>query len=80
MMVSFCVVVFLPRDVLDEILDLIESVSGGPTYSCCCAPIFFVIRCANTSRVPFYFGSVSCFLVHRVGLNYHDIIDFQRVL
>ena len=31
MMVSFCAV---PRDVLDEILDLIESVSEGfPTYS-----------------------------------------------
>ena len=28
MMVSFCAVL-LPRDVLDEILDLIESVSGG---------------------------------------------------
>ena len=28
MMVSFCAVLF-PRDVLDEILDLIESVSGG---------------------------------------------------
>ena len=33
MMVSFCAVLF-PRDVLDEILDLIESVSEGfPTYS-----------------------------------------------
>ena len=33
MMVSF-VLSFLPRDVLDEILDLIESVSEGfPTYS-----------------------------------------------
>ena len=27
--------IFFPRDVLDEILDLIESVSEGfPTYSC----------------------------------------------
>ena len=33
MMVSFCAVLF-PRDVLDDILDLIESVSEGfPTYS-----------------------------------------------
>ena len=33
MMVSFCAVHF-PRDVFDEILDLIESVSEGfPTYS-----------------------------------------------
>ena len=33
MMVSF-VLSFFPRDVLDEILDLIESVSEGfPTYS-----------------------------------------------
>ena len=33
MMLSFCAVLF-PRDVLDEILDLIESVSEGfPTYS-----------------------------------------------
>ena len=32
-MVSFCAILF-PRDVLDEILDLIESVSEGfPTYS-----------------------------------------------
>ena len=26
---------FFPRDVLDEILDLIESVSEGYYYSCC---------------------------------------------
>ena len=33
MMVSFCAG-FFPGDVLDEILDLIESVSGGfPTFS-----------------------------------------------
>ena len=33
MMVSFCVVLF-PRGVLDEILNLIESVSEGfPSYS-----------------------------------------------
>ena len=38
MMVSFYAVLF-PRDVLDEILDLIESVSEGfPTYS-------FVLTC-----------------------------------
>ena len=34
MMVSFCAVLFFSRDVLDEIFDLIESVSGGfPIYS-----------------------------------------------
>ena len=34
MMVSFCAVLFSPRDILDEILNLIESVSEGfPTYS-----------------------------------------------
>ena len=33
-MVSFCAVLFFPRDILDEILNLIESVSEGfPTYS-----------------------------------------------
>ena len=35
MMVSFCAVLFFPRDVLDGTFDLIESVSEGfPTYSC----------------------------------------------
>ena len=34
MMVSFCAVLFFPRGVLDEILNLIESVSEGvPSYS-----------------------------------------------
>ena len=34
MMVSFCAVFFFPRGVLDEILNLIESVSEGfPSYS-----------------------------------------------
>ena len=34
MIVSFCAVLFSPRDVLDEILDLTESVSKGiPNYS-----------------------------------------------
>ena len=33
LMASFCAVLFFPRDVLDDILDLTESVSGGfPTY------------------------------------------------
>ena len=37
MMVSFCAV-FFPRGVLDEILNLIESVSEGfPSYFCTCA-------------------------------------------
>ena len=36
MMVSFCAVFFLPRGVLDEILNLIESVSEGfPSYFYC---------------------------------------------
>ena len=34
MMVSFCADLFFPRGVLDEILNLIESVSEGfPSYS-----------------------------------------------
>ena len=34
MIVSFCVVLFAPRDVLGEIFDLMESVfEGFPTYS-----------------------------------------------
>ena len=34
-MMPFFVLSFFPRDVLDEIWDLIESVSEGfPTYSC----------------------------------------------
>ena len=34
MMVSFCAVLLFPRGVLDEILNLIESVSEGfPSYS-----------------------------------------------
>ena len=36
MMVSFSAALFPPRDVLDGIMDLIESVSEVfPTYSCC---------------------------------------------
>ena len=39
LMASFCAV-FFPRDVLDEIWDLIESVSEGfPTYSCIVASL-----------------------------------------
>ena len=35
-MMVFFVLYLFPRDVLDEILDLIESVSEGfPSYSCC---------------------------------------------
>ena len=35
-MVSFCAVFVFPSPVLDEIFDLIESVSEGfPTHSCC---------------------------------------------
>ena len=39
MMVSF-VLSFFPRDVLDEILNLIESVSEDfPSYSCACVRV-----------------------------------------
>ena len=34
MMVSFCAVLFFPRDVLDEILDLPESVSESIFPTC----------------------------------------------
>ena len=41
MMVSFCAVLFFPQSVLDEILNLIESVSEGfPSYFCAESPIF----------------------------------------
>ena len=44
MMVSF-VLSFFPRDVLDEILKLIESVSEDfPSYSCVCPSVFSVFR------------------------------------
>ena len=43
MMVSF-VLSFFPRDVLDEILNLIESVSEDfPSYSCISELVFFLI-------------------------------------
>ena len=46
MMVSFCAVPFLfSRGVLDEILDLIESVSEGfPTYSSMCFEVHTVYQ------------------------------------
>ena len=45
MMVSF-VLSFFPRDVLDEILNLIESVSEDfPSYSFICLLYAFVIYC-----------------------------------
>ena len=47
MMVSVCAVLFYPRDVLDEILNLIESVSEGfPSYSytIVCLPVREVIH------------------------------------
>ena len=51
MMVSF-VLSFFPRDVLDEILNLIESVSEDfPSYSCChetCIGCFHGVRCYMT--------------------------------
>ena len=43
MMVSFCAVIF-PRDVLDGIWDLIESVSEGfPTFSFISKDTYFVL-------------------------------------
>ena len=40
---------FFPRDVLDEILNLIESVSEGfPSYSCICRPLPIYLRCMGT--------------------------------
>ena len=49
MMVSF-VLSFFPRDVLDEILNLIESVSEDfPSYSCL---VSFLIDQCNISLLP----------------------------
>ena len=68
MMVSF-VLSFFPQDVLDEILNLIESVSeGGPSYSCLCnffrsfqwsyGFYLFVIPCVSVkSRKPLELGT-----------------------
>ena len=44
MMVSFCAVLFSPRGVLDEILNLIESVSEGfPSYFLLIGPLKYGI-------------------------------------
>ena len=55
MMVSFCAVLF-PRDVLDEILNLIESVSEGfPSYSLKAVLIYiFAYKKYQTSKMLFY--------------------------
>ena len=54
--VSFCVILFVPRDVLDEILNLIESVSVGfPTYS-------------YGSISMYYFTYLNVLLKNNVGL------------
>ena len=38
--------------------------------------IISVFRCTNTSRAHFYFVSVLCFSISRLGLNHHNIVDF----
>ena len=51
MMVSF-VLSFFPRDVLDEILNLIESVSEDfPSYSCIFVLFYDYIRYNSTTTV-----------------------------
>ena len=52
MMVSF-VLSFFPRDVLDEILDLIESVSEDfPSYSCNrFQPLLFQLHASQTADI-----------------------------
>ena len=58
-LMAFFVLSFFPRDVLDEIWDLIESVSEGfPTYSC------------NYQYQPVGFGRewVKCVTRIRVGI------------
>ena len=59
MMVSF-VLSFFPRDILDEILDLIESVSEGfPTY-------FSIYTATYITWLPFVFPILSIFGVRFV--------------
>ena len=55
MIVSFCAVIF-PRDVLDEILNLIESGSEGfPTYSLEILAPWFANMHATGSLLTIYF-------------------------
>ena len=58
MMVSFCAV-FFPRDVLDEILNLIESVSEGfPSYFYLIFAVYHNISkwgCAEMASFLFFF-------------------------
>ena len=54
MMVSF-VLSFFPRDVLDEILNLIESVSEDfPSYSSCRKPYFLRYRQLEVGEVVMF--------------------------
>ena len=68
LMASF-VLSFIPLDVLDEIWDLIESVSEGfLTYSC----IYLYIRFLNETKYysnRFYFFSYRLRTITRAGLN-----------
>ena len=62
MMVSFCAV-FFPRGVLDEILNLIESVSEGfPSYS---KTILFIF-CLFYSFILHYISSFKLLLAGKV--------------
>ena len=60
MMMSF-VLSFFPRDVLDEILNLIGSVSEGfPSYSCSYTPFVpFMIFCTACVNVILYDHNVA---------------------
>ena len=86
MMVSF-VLSFFPRDVLDEILNLIESVSEDfPSYSWvhyepeniafCCKKIFFLIQRLDfeNSSWTFFF----LFVNENILGSYNRIVSMRR--
>ena len=57
---------FFPRDVLDEILNLIESISEGfPTYSC-------YLKGYSHNKIIILFS-------RRVAIRFHNRFPFQNV-
>ena len=69
MMVSF-VLSFFPRDVLDEILNLIESVSEDfPSYFYK-ANILFFIKCTNPDAVSLVFSKFIVLSEHFKNSNF----------
>ena len=83
MMVSF-VLSFFPRDVLDEILNLIESVSEDfPSYSCAMLHIIilyhksyvFSLVCSFLSMDSWLLGLFMVILVNRIRFKHQETND-----